>query len=137
MDGSFDEARFKEQVTDLFFKIQSAWGNRDLAIATGVLTDEMRRSLQSDVDELKNKKQINRIENIAVRTVELTEAWQESGQDFITVLFTANILDYTIDEASGAVVAGSKTDPVKFEEFWTVTRPVGNNPWRLSAINQA
>lgn len=136
MDGSFDEARFKDQATDLFFKIQSAWGNRDLSIATAALTDDMRRALQSDVEELKNKKQINRIENIAVRSVELTEAWQESGQDFITVLFTANVLDYTVEEASGNVVIGSKTDPVKFEEFWTVTRPVGNNPWRLSAINQ-
>ncbi len=59
------------------------------------------------------------------------------GCDFITVLFTANLLDYTTDETTGEVVAGSKTEPVKFEEFWTVTRPVGNNPWRLSAINQA
>lgn len=137
MDGSFDEVRFKEQVTDLFFKVQSAWGNRDLSIAAGVLTDDMRRALQADVDELKNKKQLNRIENIAVRNVELTEAWQESGQDFITVFFTANVLDYTVDEGTGSVVAGSKTDPVRFEEYWTVTRPVGNNPWRLSAINQA
>lgn len=137
MDGSFDEGRFKEQATDLFFKIQSAWGNRDLSIASGVLTDEMRRALQTDVDEMRSKRQINRIENIAVRNVEITEAWQESGADFITVLFTANVLDYTVDEASGAVVAGNKTDPVKFEEFWTVTRPVGNNPWKLSAINQA
>lgn len=137
MDSSFDEARFKESVTDLFFKIQSAWGNRDLGIAAGVLTEEMRSALQGDVNELKTKRQINRIENIAVRGVEITEAWQESGQDFITVLFTANVLDYTVDEASGSVIAGSKIDPVKFEEFWTVTRPVGNNPWRLSAINQA
>jgi predicted lipid-binding transport protein (Tim44 family) len=137
MDGAFDETRFREQVTDLFFKVQSAWGNRDLGIAAGVLTEEMRSALQGDVNELKSKRQINRIENIAVRNVELTEAWQESGQDFITVLFTANVLDYTVDETSGSLVAGSKTDPVKFEEFWTVTRPVGNNPWRLSAINQA
>ena len=34
------------------------------------------------------------------------------------------------------VVSGSKTDPVKFEEYWTFTRPVGNNPWRLSGIDQ-
>jgi len=137
MDATFDESRFKEQVTDLFFKVQSAWGNRDLSIAAGVLADDMRRALQTDVDELRSKRQVNRIENIAVRNVEITEAWQESGQDYITVLFTANVLDYTVDEVSGAVVAGSKTEPVRFEEYWTVTRPVGNNTWRLSAINQA
>jgi len=35
------------------------------------------------------------------------------------------------------VIDGSKTEPVKFEEYWTFTRPVGNNPWQLSAIQQA
>jgi len=62
--------------------------------------------------------------------------WQESGQDYITASIYANLLDYTTDDTTGAVVAGSKTEPVKFEECWTFTRPVGNKPWQLSAINQ-
>jgi predicted lipid-binding transport protein (Tim44 family) len=65
------------------------------------------------------------------------EAWQDSGEDFITVKFLANLLDYTVDEATGSVVAGSKDEPVRFEEYWTFSRPVGNNPWRLSAVDQA
>jgi predicted lipid-binding transport protein (Tim44 family) len=39
--------------------------------------------------------------------------------------------------AGGGRSSGSKTEPVKFEEYWAFTRPVGNNPWQLSAINQA
>ena len=78
----------------------------------------------------------NRLDNIAVRTTDITEAWQESGRDFITVRFLANLLDYTVEESSGQVVSGSRTEPVKFEEYWTFSRPVGNNPWQLSAINQ-
>jgi predicted lipid-binding transport protein (Tim44 family) len=96
----------------------------------------MKKIFQEDLDKLLRDKQINRLENIAVRNVEIHEAWQESGQDYITALIYANLLDYTTDDTSGAVVSGSKTDPVKFEEFWTLTRPVGNNPWRLSAISQ-
>ena len=95
----------------------------------------MRQNLQSDIDTLLREHKINRLENIAVRSVDIIEAWQESGQDFITTLIYANLLDYTTDEA-GQVISGSKTDPVKFEEYWTVTRPVGNNPWQLSAIDQ-
>ncbi len=136
MDPSFDEQRFNDQVMDNFFKIQGSWMNRDLTPVAGLLTDEMRRILQEDLERLLRDKQINRLENIAVRNVEAVEAWQESGQDYITALIYANLLDYTTDDASGAVVSGSKTDPVKFEEYWTFTRPVGNNPWRLSAINQ-
>jgi len=136
LDSAFDEQQFRDQCMDNFFKIQGAWANRDMSAVRELLTDEMNRILQDDANDLKLKKQINRLENIAVRTVEPIEAWQESGKDFITVRFYANLLDYTTDETTGEVVSGSKTDPVKFEEFWTFTRPAGNNSWQLSAINQ-
>jgi predicted lipid-binding transport protein (Tim44 family) len=134
-DPSFDENRYNDLVMDTFFKIQGGWMNRDLTPVQNLLTDEMRRTFQSDLDTLTRNRQINRLENIAVRKVDIIEAWQESGQDFITTLIYANLLDYTTDEA-GSLVSGSKSDPVKFEEFWTFTRPVGNNSWKLSAIEQ-
>jgi predicted lipid-binding transport protein (Tim44 family) len=136
MDPGFDEQRFNDNVMDIFFKIQGGWMNRDLSSVSTLLTDEMRSAMQGDIDNLLREKRVNRLENIAVRNVEIAEAWQESGKDFITALIYANLLDYTTDDSTGAVVAGSKTDPVKFEEYWTFTRPVGNNPWKLSAINQ-
>lgn len=137
MDPGFEEGRFREVCTDLFFKVQAAWGNRDLESVRAILTPQMYSQLAEDVERLKTERRINRLENIAVRSVELTEAWQEKGQDYVTVRFLANLLDYTVDEGTSQVVEGSRTNPVKFEEFWTVTRPVGPNPWLLSAINQA
>lgn len=136
-DPSFDENRFNDSVMDMFFKIQGAWMNRDLSTVSDILTDEMKRIFQADLDKFLRDKQINRLENIAVRNVSITETWQEPGQDYITTMIYANLLDYTTDELTGAVVSGSKTDPVKFEEFWTFIRPVGNNPWRLTSISQA
>lgn len=136
VDPSFDERRFNDNVMDIFFKIQGGWMNRDLSGVSNLLTDEMRGIMQSDLDTLIREKRVNRLENIAVRSVEISEAWQESGKDFITAMIYANLLDYTTDDTTGAVVAGSKTEPVKFEEYWTFTRSVGNNPWKLAAINQ-
>ena len=137
MDSYFDEQRFKDFCLDTFFKVQGAFANRDMSTVRKILTDEMYGIIQADADELRSGKKISRLENIAVRSVEATEVWQESGKDFITVLIYANLLDYTVDETTGQVVSGSKTEPVKFEEYWTFTRPVGNNPWQLSAITQA
>ncbi len=134
-DSYFDENRYNDLVMDNFFKIQGAWMNRDLTPVNSLLTDEMRRIFQSDLDKLIRDKQINRLENIAVRKVDIVEAWQESGQDYINTLIYANLLDYTTDE-TGALLSGSKSDPVKFEEYWTFTRPVGNNPWKLTKIDQ-
>lgn len=136
MDPSFDEARYRDLCMDNFFKIQGAWINRDMIVVKNILTEEMFDILRRDAGKLKAEKKINKLDNIAVRSVEITEAWQEGGMDFITVRFLASLLDYTVSE-SGELLSGSKTEPVKFEEYWTFTRPVGNNTWQLSAINQA
>lgn len=137
MAPSFDANRFKDQAMDVFFKIQGAWMARDLSPVTGLLTDEMEAIFLGDIDQLLRDKQVNRLENIAVRKVEVTEVWQEAGQDYVTVSIYASLLDYTTDEAGETLVSGSKTEPVKFEEFWTFCRPVGHNPWQLTAINQS
>jgi predicted lipid-binding transport protein (Tim44 family) len=137
MDAGFDPARFSDTASDIFFKVQAAWMNRDMREAVAVITPEMSDILQKDCDRLRGQGRVNRLENIAVRSVDVTEAWQESGQDYVTVHFLANLLDYTVDERSGQVVEGNRSEPVKFEEFWTFVRPVGPNPWRLTAIQQA
>ncbi|HET9925416.1 MAG TPA: Tim44 domain-containing protein [Methylomirabilota bacterium] len=136
MDGGFDPRGFSDTASDIFFKIQGAWTARDLATASSLLTPEMQGLLQRDCDRLRADRKINRLENIAVRSAEVTEAWQESGQDYVTVHFLASLLDYTTDESGARVLEGSRTEPVKFEEYWTFVRPVGPGAFKLSAIQQ-
>lgn len=101
--------------------------HRDLP-AAGLLTEEMTRILQVDLDQLLRDKQINQLENIAVRKVGVVEAWQEHGRDYLTSSIVANLLDCTTDEVTGAVVSGSKTEPVKFLDYWTFTARSGPIP---------
>lgn len=135
-DPNFREDAFKELAQDLFFRIQAGWMNRSLDGVSDLLTSEMAAFFRQEFDRLKKQGRINRLENIAVRKVEITEAWQEQGKDYVTVLFTANLLDYTVDERTGEVMEGDRNNPVKFREFWTFCRDVGTSGWRLSAINQ-
>jgi len=135
-DPAFNEATFKEMAQDIFFKLQGAWKRQDPALIKDLATPELLVILEKDLQELKAKGQINRLENIAVRQVEISEVWQEQGQDYITVGFLANLLDYTVDANTNLVLAGSDTEPVKFEEYWTFTRLTGNGAWKLSAITQ-
>ena len=137
MDPSFDPRGFSETASDIFFRIQGAWTARDLRSVSASLTPEMAAQLQRDCDRLRAEGKINRLENIAVRSAAVTEAWQETGQDYVTVHFLASLLDYTTDESGARVLDGSRTEPVKFEEYWTFVRPVGPGPFKLSAIQQA
>ncbi len=136
MDPGFDPRAFAETASDVFFKVQAAWTARSVAPVASLLTPEMAEALQRDCDRLRAERKINRLENIAVRSAAVSEAWQESGQDFVTVHFLASLLDYTTDESGARLLEGSRTEPVKFEEYWTFTRPVGPGAFRLSAIQQ-
>jgi predicted lipid-binding transport protein (Tim44 family) len=137
MDHSFDPVRFSDTASDIFFKVQSAWMGRDMTPVRDLLSPEMYEAMQKDCERLRAEHRIDRMENIAVRSVDVSEAWQESGRDYVTVHFLASMLDYTIDERTDQVIKGSRSEPVKFEEYWTFVRPAGPNPWRLSAIQQA
>jgi predicted lipid-binding transport protein (Tim44 family) len=136
LDPGFSEETFKETAEDLFFRIQAAWINRSLEGVERLLTPEMSQYFQQEFTRMKREGRINRLENIAVRKVEPSEVWQEEGLDYITVLFTANLLDYVTDDKTGAVIEGDKLNPVKFQEFWTFSRRSGSAQWQLTGINQ-
>lgn len=136
-DPDFEEDKFKETVQDLFFRIQAGWTNRSVDGIESVLSREMVDFFHQEFESMQQRGVINHLENIAIRKVEIAEAWQEVGKDYITVLFTANLLDYTVDAATRQIVEGDKMNPVKFQEYWTFCRDIGSPRWQLSAINQA
>lgn len=131
----FDEQGFKEEAQDIFFKVQSAWMMRDMDAMRPHLGPEIAGLMQEDISRLKREGRVNRLENIAIRDISITEAWVEEGRVLITMKILANVLDYVTDE-SGNVLEGSKSAPVKFMEYWTYVKPVGRGDWQLSAIQQ-
>lgn len=137
MDGRFDPNALVSAARDTFFDVQGAIVTRDMSKLRERLTPEMLDTLQAQCDELRAAGRTNRVERADIRRSEITEAWQETGRDYVTVYLAGSLVDYTLDDKSGAVVEGSATARQSIEEFWTFSRPVGPNPWRLSAIQSA
>ena len=133
MDASFDAAALASDAAETFRTVQTAVAARDLAPLAGRIEPELLEGLQRQVEELRQRGQINRLERIQIERTEVTEAWQERGRDFVTVQIVGTMLDYVVD-TSGRVLDGSSTVPDSFKEYWTFTRPVGARPWQLTAI---
>jgi len=134
MDPAFDVAAIAQLGRESFTSVQGAVMANNMAPVAGRLTSRMYTELQNQCDRLRATRQTNRLERIDVQRADVTEAWQESGQDYVTVYLEGTLLDYTVDDGSGRVVAGSNTVTESFREFWTFVRPVGPNTWKLSAI---
>ena len=137
MDGSFEPNALVTQARDTFFDVQAAITARDMRKLIDRITPEVFGDLQRQCDELRAARRTNRVERIDLRNSEITEAWQESGRDYVTIYFAGALLDYTVDDVTGGVVGGSATDREALEEFWTFSREVGPHPWQLSAIQTA
>jgi predicted lipid-binding transport protein (Tim44 family) len=136
MDRSFDPNRFLKSAQDIFFKVQGAWNKQDTTALSALCGRELMQTWEEELSQLRARNQQNRMENIALRESEVSEVWTENGEDFITVRLHANLLDYTVDAKTGAVVSGSNSDPIEFQEYWTFSRPVGPNSWKLTAVQQ-
>jgi len=135
VDPGFDPQAFAGRAAEIFQEVQAAWSERDLARVAGVLTPDIQAEFQRDCDAFRAHGKVNRLEQVTVHAAEVTEAWQERGEDFVTVRFAASLLDFTTDE-QGRVLEGSAEAPVSCEEYWTFTRPVWAKSWRLSAVQQ-
>jgi predicted lipid-binding transport protein (Tim44 family) len=135
-DPGLSEEALQESFQDIFFRVQAAWMHRSLEGIYAILAPEMVAYFGEQFKEMKRQGRINRLENIAVRRVEVTEIWREEGRDYISAMITANLLDYIEDDRTGEVVGGDRVNPVKFQEVWTFCRDLGVSGWQLTAINQ-
>jgi predicted lipid-binding transport protein (Tim44 family) len=133
-EPNFDPEYFKEMAQDVFFQVQAGWMRRDISSYRHLLGHNLVAEYVGHFAQMQKNGEINKLENIAVRKVEVVDAGIDDNEEFVTVLFTANLLDYTVNEQSGAVVRGSNTEPVKFAEKWTWARPVASKNWILEGI---
>lgn len=135
-DKDFDPNYFVEVASDVFFQVQAGWMRRDLSSYRHLLGDQLAGEYEKHFEEMREKGHINKLESIAVRGIEVVQAGSDGREDFVTVRFTANLLDYTVDDKTGDLIDGSMTTPIKFEENWSWARPTGTQDWKLEGINE-
>jgi len=133
-DPGFDTDYFIQVASDVFFKVQAGWMRRDISSYRDLLGEQLAAEYEAQFTEMESKGELNKLENISIRQVKMIAAGSENGEDFVTVLFTANLLDYIVDDKSGDLISGSMTEPVKFAEEWSWARPLGTEAWKLEGI---
>ena len=133
-DPGFDENYFIEVASDVFFQVQAGWMRRDLSSYEHLLGKQLAAEYELHFEEMRRKGHINKLESIAIRDVQIVDAGSDGSEDYITIHYTASLLDYTVDDSSGELVDGSMTEPVKFSESWTWARPVNTEDWKLEGI---
>lgn len=134
-DRGFNPAPFAGYAGMMFRDVEGARVARDAGPLRDRLTPEMFDELWALCAGLRTAGRSVRVDEVDVGA-EITEAWQDGDQDYVTACVAGSILSHTVDDATGRVVSGSQTKPSAVTAFLTFTRPAGLNFWRLSIIQE-
>ena len=115
LDPGFDSSAFASKLSNIYVQAQHAWQDKDLSPVRPYLTDTFYAQMEREVNALKQNNQTNYVERIAVLSVEPKTYYQENGMDHIVSIVKSRIVDYTLDDATGALISGDK----KKEKFMT------------------
>ncbi|HEY3317866.1 MAG TPA: TIM44-like domain-containing protein [Coriobacteriia bacterium] len=128
-DPDFGEQAFYGRVNEMFMAIQHAWQARDMEPARRFLADQQFDVLQNGVQEYVRSGQVNKLDGMHVDRIDPVSVTAEGGYDYVRVLVTATVIDYTVDERTGELVnpgvLGDGKTPKTFQEYWTLVRKAG------------
>ena len=124
-DPDFSPEDFKEQLSNLYFKMQDCCMKRDVEPIRPYCADALWQQFDRQVKQLKAMNRTNYVERIAVLSVDLKGCYQDKGEDVIVAEIYARIVDYTVDDNTGKVIAGSKTQEKFMTYEYSLSRPIG------------
>jgi DNA-directed RNA polymerase subunit RPC12/RpoP len=123
-DPEFAFEALKERVQLIFDEIGQAWSSLQWERARPFLTDRLYMAQLYWIKAYRNQGLQNKLDNAKITNLEMVKITQDPFFDSITFRIWASGLDYTIEQATGKVVAGNKARPRPYSEYWTLIRSV-------------
>ena len=137
LDPSFDEEKFKTLLSNVYVQMQQQWTKKDFESLRPYFTDSLYAQFDRQLDAYRKGNRTNYIDRIAVLSVNLAGFYQTgsgkstadgraaAGEDVIIAQIRSRIVDYTLDDATGELLSGSKTAEKFMTYEWTLTRTSG------------
>ncbi len=127
-----DQDRFERLLVD----VQDAFGREDYARLRQLTTPEIMSYLSEELSQNATQGVRNEVNATRLLDAEVSEAWREASGDYATIVLRYESIDLMRNRSTGAVVAGSPTQPTETTELWTFVRDAGGI-WKLSAIQES
>ena len=134
-DDSFDKEQIRSVVVEAFNTLQLCWTERNYTQMRRLVTADLARQHEKQIETLIRQREINRIENIRILRTDFVHviATQKPKQKQVTVLITAQMSDYYVDDRTDRFRRGNRSVEA-FQEYWTFTWE--NSRWALTEIEQ-
>lgn len=125
LDPNFDATALEEKLANLYVQMQNGWQAKDIASLRPYFTDALFAQMERQLDSHRKAGRTNYIERIAVLGVQLRGFKQSNEEDHIIAELRTRIVDYTLDDATGKLLAGNRTKEKFMTYEWDLARTTG------------
>lgn len=115
---------FTARVREIAEELQAAWSAREWERVRPLETDSLFQMHRYWIDAYKAQRLRNVVDDFEVTRIEPVKITTDAFYEAITVRIFARGRDHTVNER-GDVVAGSKSEPRRWSEYWTFIRTRG------------
>jgi predicted lipid-binding transport protein (Tim44 family) len=131
----------QNKFAQILIDVQNAWSMQNLEALKKLVSVEMYKYFTDTLNQNLSQSLANKVENIKVLNVDLSEAWREDESEYATIMLEWSALDYTCNinvnsDSANYIVEGDNQNPTESSEAWTFVRYGINGKWILSAIQQ-
>jgi predicted lipid-binding transport protein (Tim44 family) len=135
LDPVWDLDAIRRRVSEVFFKVQEAWMERDQNLAKDCMSKAIFDKHKMQTDELIAQHRRNVLEDINLIETEIVdvEDFADNKRDRFWVYLNGSMRDFMADDRTRDIVSGKDT-PEKFTELWKFIR--AGDTWVLDEIDQ-
>ena len=136
IDPDFDASELREKASNLYVRMQNCWTRGDISELRPYFTDALFTQFERQLAAKRAQHLTNYVERISVQNVAVRGFKQTNGVDHMIIKLEARIVDYTLNDQTGALVSGSK-DREKFMVYeWDMSRTAGASTLKKAGINK-
>ncbi|MGN0978850.1 MAG: TIM44-like domain-containing protein [Candidatus Avoscillospira sp.] len=125
LDPGFREDDLTAKISNLYVQMQNAWTQKDITVIRPHCTDHFYTQMERQLEQKRQQHETNYVERIAVLGVTLDGFTQTGGNDVIYATVRTRIIDYTLNDDTGKLVSGSRTQEKFMTYEWELVRQSG------------
>lgn len=109
IDPMFNKEEFLSFARSTFIKLQEAWTARDWSVIRTFESNELFEQHQKQLQRFIDNNQINKMEQICVKSVSLYSFEQTGDKEVLKVTLSSKMIDYIVDATTDKILKGDRT----------------------------
>lgn len=136
-DPNFSASSIEELIAGVYVQMQQNWTRKDFEPMRPYFSNALFSQFSNQLEQMKRNGQTNYVDNIAVLETHVRGWYETQGNEYLVMKVRTRITDYTVVDATGAVVSGFKDKESFMEYEYVLSRTSGTKTSEMEKAIEA